>query len=248
MFSIAFAAALMLMGCSSAPGAPDTPTTAPPDTHDAHPLDEQARMRVAQELRSQLPCTDSDTWRDDMSFYDAMNGFDCFDDVGASFIRVYAQNTSPPQVLPDWDGTYGDDRGLAVGAHWFVIGPRDVVASLSAPKGELRFEERPTRSEVSPQDDFVTTCVRYGATEAERLVRDPARGDPDAEQYAALFPGVASAVATAVEQIGLPAVRAIRESDRRLAALSPAGPAIKRACATAGRASLNTTQPIGEPR
>lgn len=234
-----------MSGCSTTPAPPkrEVSRTATPD---AHPLAEAERIRIADELRSDLPCRDEDVWYDDMAFWDAMNGFDCFDPAGASFIRVYEHADSVAQVLQDWDGTLGTDRSVAFGSHWFVIGPRSAMPNLRSPRGAPQLESVSAAHPMTPTQDYLTTCIRFGAAEAQRFVRDPEGRVPDRKQYSTLFPAVTRAVHRAVGDLDPAGVTAVPDAERLLAALSAAGPSIKQACVGAAEATAGDVDTFGE--
>lgn len=243
---LAAAAVIIVTGCSAGHVEPE-PHAGTSRASDPSPLSDTQRRAMADGLRSELPCAEADTWFDDMSFWDAMRGFDCFDPAGTSFVRVYRHAPSVPQVLQDWNGTLGSDRALAFGAHWFVIGPRAVIEDVRRPTREPRTTASRTPTALTSAEDYLTTCVRYGASEGERFVRDPDGHDPDDEQYAVLFPGVTKTIHSAVRALGPERIEEHIDDDRWLAALSSTGPAIKGACREAARAAQSAGRSTGGP-
>ncbi len=93
-------------------------------------------QEVADLLRMSVSCSDNDAILDDLAFWDAMRGYDCFSPTGPTFIRVYAHPASVLQTLDEWRDTFNTDRAYVRGAHWYVIGPPSSVAAVRAPRSD----------------------------------------------------------------------------------------------------------------
>jgi hypothetical protein len=237
---------ITVAGCTATPMATDPPAvrqTSAAQAPASATSDELAEM--ADQLRSQVPCEVADTWHDDMSFWDSMRGFDCFDHKQATFVRTYAHDASVAQTLADWDGTFGRQRGVAHGRGWYVIGPPEVVAHVTGPSGRPPSEDRPPQSAaLTPLQDYVTTCTRFTLSEAERYTKRPDRADSNAANYERLFPGVKRRVDAAIKALGLAELRGI-DDESRPAALSTIGPEVKESCIAAYRRVGSGVQGVG---
>ncbi|PZF58155.1 hypothetical protein DEJ23_04430 [Curtobacterium sp. MCSS17_008] len=202
-------------------------------------------QHLADELRATVPCTRADALLDDLAFWDSMRGFDCFDREELTFIRVYAHAASVPQTLDDWDGTLGAERAVARGANWYVIGAPGTVAAVRPPSGAPRTaDDLGSPVPLTAEQDYLTTCMLYVSSEAQRYVQHPKQRDSSAPQYGVLFPGVEVAVHTAVDDLGRSRALQITDKDRWIAALSPIGPPLKRQCTTAYRAVGDSVRPL----
>lgn len=226
-------AVAVLAGCASSH--PRTEETAVPSSQSLGPaLSGTAMNSIAQRLRQTVPCDDGDALQDDLAFWDAMRGFDCFDGAEPVFIRVYAHAASVQQTLEEWADTLNAQRAVARGDNWYVIGPPAVITSLRAPQDAPKVAgDVGVPTALGAEQDYLTTCTRFVASEGERYVEHPRKRSGSAEQYEALFPGVAAAVREAVDGLGRQRVRQISDPDRRIAALSPMGPELKAKCAKA---------------
>lgn len=236
--------ATVLVGCSPAlrPRADDSPA---PTTRTERGLPADTMRSMAEELRSSAGCDNADQLFDDLSFWDAMQGFDCSSPRGPWFVRVYAHARSVAQTLEEWDGTFGPERTVVRGKHWYVIGPPPVVRAVEAPPLEPALTgDLPRPAPPSAEEDYLTTCTRYVASESERHIDHPRRRSPSAEQYEALFPGVTRAVHAAVDELHPERIRSVRDRDRWIAALSPVGPRMKDQCRKAYRKVHATVRPI----
>lgn len=226
-------AAAALAGCASS-GSQAT-TTADSHSLPTEPaLSGAAMQSIAEQLRRSLPCGDADALADDLAFWDAMRGFDCFDGADTVFVRVYAHSASVPQTLDEWKDTLNAQRGVARGENWYVIGPPSVIEALKAPEGSPKIADDvgvPTR--LTAAQDYLTTCTRFVASEGERYVTHPRKPSGSAKQYEALFPGITAAVHSSVDDLGRARIRQIPDEERWLAALSSIGPRLKAKCATA---------------
>lgn len=244
-------AAAVLSACSSGPDDRTSQTqqsasasgSAPPP---APTLDAAQMQEIAAELRATVPCERADALHDDLAFWDSMRGFDCLGGKAPTFIRVYAHAASVPQTLADWDGTFGADRAVTRGAHWYVIGTPATVTSVQPPDGAPRIaNDVGVPVPLTPEQDYRTTCVLYVSSEGQRYVQYPKQRSRSADQYSALFPGVTPEVHEAIDDLGLQRVQQITDKDRWIAALSPIGPRLKKQCADAYRAVGDTVHPLG---
>lgn len=232
-------AAVVMSACSSGGGdrhwRSQRPT--PESTRAAAPALDVTRMQeIADELRAGVPCGQPDALQDDLAFWDSMRGFDCLDDEASTFIRVYAHAASVPQTLQDWDGTFNEERTVARGANWYVVGPPSRLAALRAPSQQPQLAaDIGVPSPLTPEQDYLTTCGLFVSTEAERYIREPSVPDESRQQYEALFPGVAAELHSAIDALGPEHVRSITDEDRWAAALSPIGPRVKHQCQLAHR-------------
>lgn len=208
-------------------------------------LSDDKMQSIADTLRLSLPCEDSDALMDDLAFWDAMRGFDCVDGVNTTFVRVYAHAASVPQTLEDWSDTLGRDRGVVRGRYWYVIGPPAAIDAMTIPNDAPRVADdvgHPRR--LSAEQDYLTTCSRFVASEGERYVKHPRTRGRSAEQYESLFPGVSAELHAAIDDLGRDRVRAIPDTDRWIAALSPIGPRVKAECARAYVKVRDTVKPL----
>lgn len=244
-------AAAVLSACSS--GSDDRTPRAQSPTHDSVPtpaavpaLDAASMERIADELRTSVPCERADALHDDLASWDSMRGFDCLDTDASAFIRVYAHAASVPQTLADWDGTFGTERAVTRGEHWYVIGTPETVSSVIPPIGAPRIaNDIGVPVPVTPEQDYMTTCVLFVSSEGQRYVQYPKQRSTSADQYGALFPGVAAEVHAAIEELGRHRVLQVPDRERWIAALSPIGPRLKKQCAAAYRAVGDTVRPLG---
>jgi len=164
-----------------------------------------------------------------------MRGYDCFDEPGPTFIRVYAHDASVPQTLADWDGTFGADRSLVRGKGWYVIGPPQGLKAVVGPPGRAPVTEAiDDAPRLTPRQDYLTTCTRFGLTEAERHLRSPRKKSANTKYYGELFPEVERDIHKAMDALDIPAIRGLAKESQP-AALSPVGSDIKRSCASAYR-------------
>lgn len=205
------------------------------------------RMQLmADDLRQSVPCSNRDALLDDLAFWDAMRGYDCFGTDGPTFIRVYAHYPSVVQTLDEWRDTFDADRTYARGRHWYVIGPPSIVATVHGPGSDSAIVQSPPEPDaLTPRQDYLTTCARFVASEGERYVRHPDRLSGSASQYETLFPGVTQSLHEAIDRLGIAHVRAIHDQDRWLAALTPLGPRMKARCGVAFDRVHNTVASVG---
>lgn len=223
--------------------------TSPPTAERGPALPQSSLQGAADALRRSVSCEDSDELKADLAFWDEMRGFDCFGQPGPVFIRVYAHAESVPQTLEDWNGTFTAERAVVRGGNWYVIGPPAVVEAVRAPVDMPRIATNAGHPQpLTAEQDYLTTCMRFVATESQRYVEQPSKRSASAEQYEALFPGVTTAVHSAVDDLGRASVLHIRNHDRWIAALSPIGPPLARACGRAYRKVGATVQPLEEHR
>ncbi|MBO9041388.1 hypothetical protein [Curtobacterium flaccumfaciens] len=200
---------------------------------------------IADELRATVPCERADALHDDLAFWDSMRGFDCLAGDSPTFIRVYAHAESVPQTLADWDGTFGAERAVTRGEHWYVIGAPDTVSAVNPPNGTPRVaNDVGAPVPLAPEQHYMTTCMLFVSSEGQRYVQHPERRSTSADQYGALFPGVTAEVHAAIEDLGRNRILGIADEERWIAALSPMGPRLKRQCATAYRAVGDTVRPL----
>lgn len=244
-------AAAVLSACTS--GSDDRTPPAQSPTQDPSPvpvnapaLDAASTQRIADELRATVPCERADALHDDLASWDSMRGFDCLDGDTSTFIRVYAHAASVPQTLADWDGTFGTDRAVTRGEHWYVIGTPATVSSVVPPNGAPRIaNDIGVPVPLTPEQDYMTTCVLFVSSEGQRYVQRPKQRSTSTHEYSALFPGVAAEVHAAIEELGRSHVLQITDKERWIAALSPIGPRLKKQCAAAYRAVGDTVRPLG---
>lgn len=204
-------------------------------------------QEVADLLRMSVSCSDNDAILDDLAFWDAMRGYDCFSPTGPTFIRVYAHPASVLQTLDEWRDTFNTDRAYVRGAHWYVIGPPSSVAAVRAPRSDREIPGAlPRPAALSPRQEYLTTCARYIASEGERYVRHPGRRSGSADQYATLFPSVTEKLHEAIDRLGITHVRAIPDQERWLAALTPIGPNMKARCDAAYDKVHDTVASVGD--
>jgi hypothetical protein len=200
---------------------------------------------IADQLRESLPCCDEDVLHDDLAFWDAMRGFDCLDGAESSFIRVYAHAPSVSQTLEDWKDTLGTERAVVRGRNWYVIGPPSVLGKLdSAPDAPAIAEDAGLAVELTAKQDYLTTCVRFVASEGTAYIERPGKRSGSAKQYEALFPGVAAELRAAINDLGLERISEIPDTERWTAALSAVGPRLKRTCGAAYEKVGTTVQPL----
>ncbi|MGU3409396.1 hypothetical protein ACLBWP_04755 [Microbacterium sp. M1A1_1b] len=241
-------AAAVLSGCAS--HQPQAAVTDDPKPRPTEPgLSGAALRSIAGQLRQSLPCGDADALADDLAFWDAMRGFDCFDGTDSVFVRVYAHAASVSQTLDEWKDTVNAQRAVTRGENWYVIGPPSVIAAVTAPEGSPAIADDvgvPTK--LTAAQDYLTTCTRFVASEGERYVKHPRKRSGSAKQYEALFPGVTAAVHASVDHLGRARIRQIADEERWVAALSPIGPHLKARCATAYEKVRDTVSPLEEAR
>lgn len=236
-------AALSLPGCASpVPHYSGSTVSEAPAEPGISPREMQA---VADELKRQLSCSESDALLDDLAFWDAMQGYDCFTPTGATFIRVYAHPASVLQTLDEWRETFTSERTSVRGTYWYVIGRPSDVVRVSAPDSDPAIPDPlPRPSGLSAKQDYLSTCVRFVASEGTRYVRQPKSKNASEKEYETLFPGVGTALHDAIDDLGRARIRAIPDHDRWLAALSPIGPQMKALCAKAHDEVQNTVTPL----
>lgn len=238
-------AAAVLSGCSH-----DEPRTkaAAPSTRPTEPaLSVQSMQSIADQLRQSVPCADADAWLDDLAFWDAMRGFDCLDGDDSVFIRVYAHTASVQQTLEDWADTISNERMIARGQNWYVIGPPDVVNALKFPRDAPKIAgDVGVPAKLTAEQDYLTTCARFVASEGERYVKHPGKRSGSAKQYEALFPGVTAELHAAINSLGRKRIRNIPDTERWIAALSPIGHRLKSTCSTAYEQVRDTVDPLEE--
>lgn len=189
---------------------------------------------IADQLRRSVPCRDADALRDDLAFWDAMRGFDCLDGAESSFIRVYAHASSVPQTLEDWKDTLNSDRAVVRGKNWYVIGSLGVLDALRVPRNaHVVARDVGTPLKLTAEQDYLTTCARFIASEGKRYVGQPTKRSESAVQYEALFPGVTADLHAAIDDLGRVRISKIADTERWTAALSSVGPRLKSKCKTA---------------
>lgn len=239
-------AAVVLAACAPV-GAPRTEGSSASSTRAEPGLPTDTMRSIADHLRSSMPCDAFDRLSDDLAFWDAMQGFDCSSPGGPSFVRVYAHAASVPQTLADWEDTFGAERTVARGAHWYVIGTPSVVRAVEAPSREPELTEPlPQPTPLTPEQDYLTTCTRYVASEGERYLEHPHEPSSSAEQYEVLFPGATSALHAEIDGLHPEAILAVNDHDRWIAALSPIGPRMKDRCGKAYEKVRDTVRSTGE--
>lgn len=114
---------LMLMltfsGCSSYPE--QNPSSLRIDRTEVH------------KLASNFGCEEIQMIHADVYFFDKMTGFDCVlaDKTPSTLFRVYEENTSPAQVLEDWDDFFTEEIQLLIGKNWFAIGTPSHLAEVA---------------------------------------------------------------------------------------------------------------------
>ncbi|WIE71685.1 MULTISPECIES: hypothetical protein [unclassified Curtobacterium] len=204
---------------------------------------------IADQLRDSVPCEDADALLDDLSFWDAMRGFDCFNGGDATFVRAYAHTASVPQTLEDWADTFNGERAVARGENWYVIGPPAIVAALDAPPDAPKIAgDAGSPTKLTAEQEYLTTCTQFVASEGERYVNHPGERNETAAQYDRLFPAVTAEVHRAVDSLGRDRIRKVPDTERWAAALSPIGPRLKAKCATAYEKVAATVSPVeGSP-
>ncbi|KTR02749.1 hypothetical protein NS184_15310 [Curtobacterium luteum] len=201
---------------------------------------------MADALRRSVSCQDGDALLDDLAFWDAMRGYDCSAPSGPMFIRVYEHAASVPQTVEEWRDTFGAERTIARGTHWYVIGAPSDVAAVRAPGSDPAIADDVREpAALSPRQDYLTTCARYIASEGERYVRHPDRRSGSASQYETLFPGVTAQLHQAIDRFGAERLRAAIVQDRWPAALTPLGPGVKAQCALAYDEVQDSVAPLG---
>lgn len=200
---------------------------------------------IAEQLHQSVRCKDVDVLQDDLAFWDAMRGFDCFTGADSTFIRVYAHAASVPQTLDEWKDTINTERAVARGQNWYVVGPPTVIQALNVPRDTPKIADNVGAPiNLTAEQDYLTTCTRFVASEGERYVKHPRKRSGSAKQYEALFPGVASDVHAAVDDLGRDRILQIPDTERWIAALSPIGPRLKAKCATAYGQVRDTVNPL----
>lgn len=235
-------AAVFLSGCDSrGQGAPVAADPSP--SGNGSELSAVAMQSIADRLRRSVPCQDPDALQDDLAFWDAMRGYDCLAGADSTFIRVYAHAASVPQTLEDWQDTLGSDRDVVRGANWYVIGPPAVIDAMDVPRDTIPGGEA-IPEKLTAEQDYLTTCVRFVASEGERYVERPGARGRSAKQYETLFPGVIAELHAAIDDLGRKRVRRIPDTERWTAALSPIGPRLKAKCVSAYEKVRSTVQPV----
>ena len=231
----ACAAALIAPGCSAheSPAGPASPSFSVRTTPR---LDSGSLQQVADALVERLRCDDRDEYRDDLTFWDEMRGYDCVDAANTVSVRVYGSADSVGQVLAPWADSLSDGSAVRRGANWFVIGPAERIAQARPPRGAPEIEPA-TGSVASSTDEqeFLTNCAQYTLDEAVRMIRDERVPPADGEYYAQAFRGVESDVRDSIGRPELDRLRAVGDQDRWHAMLSPHGQTWKASCRTAMR-------------
>lgn len=235
-------AAVLLSGCDSR--GQRVPVAADPSPRgDGPALSAVAMQSKADRLRRSVPCRDADALHDDLAFWDAMRGYDCLAGADSTFIRVYAHAASVPQTLEDWQDTLGADRDVVRGENWSVIGPPTVIDAVDVPWDTIPGDEA-TPTKLTAEQDYLTTCVRFVASEGERYVQRPGERDGSAKQYETIFPGVLADLHAAIEDLGRTRIRQIADTERWTAALSQIGPRLKAKCVSAYEKVRTTVRSI----
>lgn len=174
-----------------------------------------------------------------------MRGFDCFDGADSTFVRVYAHAASVQQTLEDWSDTINTERAVARGQNWYVIGPPGVVNALNVPKDAPKIaSDLGVPARLTAEQDYLTTCARFVASEGERYVKHPGKRSGSAKQYETLFPGVTAELHAAIDDLGRTRIGKIPDTERWIAALSTIGPRVKAKCVATYDHVRDTVNPL----
>lgn len=228
---------LGVAGCTPT-GSPDRPTKSPPvaapGSEFVNVIDVERQQRLVDALVVQLACPDRDVYRDDLTFWDEMRGYDCVDAADTVSVRAYGSSTSADQILETWAEALVNGRSARRGTNWFLVGPHDRIAPVEAPDGapEVHDGEPEVAAPLSEQEQTLTNCAQYAFDEAGRVARNEPVQKADEPYYSDFFPGVAEAVRTSLSSSDLGRMRAVDE-DRWHSLLSPKGPMWKQVCRTA---------------
>lgn len=203
-------------------------------------LDDVARLDDA------LDCARSEVLLDDLDFFDAMRGIDCFfaeDD--ALLLRAYERASSVDQVLAEWLPTFSPTSQVIVGSNWFAVGAPARLVTLAERLGvsaEPTMTPRLRPHPLAPAQERVGACSTIVSQLIRRSVADPTGSRGALDDAEAALPGIAPLVDSV-------AGRLVADSDSTPgpdpdanpeagsgpstldARLSAFGPEIKQACA-----------------
>ena len=137
------------------------------------------------ELVDQLQCETTERFEADMSFYDEMRGANCFIGEETVLLRVYENDSSVRQVLPDLAPTISAENQIVVGTNWYATGSPRKLTELARLLGADAPSRRLTPDEPPPLGDryealglcssYVTGVVRAYLLEPDavpELTRD----------------------------------------------------------------------------
>ena len=221
------------MGCSATGSVPPTTPGARGDDSSGPAASSRIDLDDVSLLDDALGCTRSDILLDDLDFFDAMRGIDCFfTDDEAVLLRAYERESSVDQVLVEWLPTFSRANQVIVGANWFAVGAPERLLVLAARFGvaaEPTAAPEPRPLPLTPMQERVGACTTTVSQFIGQAVMDPAGTRDALDDAEAVLPGITSFVERIADRIAAaPAPDSTPGIDARLSAY---GPEIKRACA-----------------
>jgi hypothetical protein len=157
-------------------------------------------------LAAELECVQIWQLHDDVHFYDAMRGFDCWlggDGPSLSF-RAYEHDASPRQVLQYWDGLVSRERPYLIGPNWFTVGsPTDLKRFANAvgvePVAYNTVPEAPPAVSLTQMN--VGICTTAIVTWAEEVLIFHKDASDSFVGQETVFPGIRDAVGSIIGEI-----------------------------------------------
>jgi hypothetical protein len=186
-------AALLLAACS-APQSPPRYTAPSP----------RVALDAIDTLADRLDCSSFEILRGDISFYDPMNGVDCYyDDGTAVLLRAYESEASARQVLVGLAGTFTSENQYVLGANWYAMGsPSRLRALLSELGVDLEVSTRVDTAvpRLDSIDEATGTCMSFVASliRAELEGREPQGDYSDVES---VYPEITTVVRNIVPAV-----------------------------------------------
>jgi len=160
------------------------------------------------ELSRRFDCESTQEIRDDVYFFDPMTGVDCVYSDGTSvLVRVYKNQESPGQVLPDWEGLLSKSTQLMVGKNWFAVGDPVRLEGIAKALGvePLVGIEVPPAVPLTAKQSRIRECSVAAVTITRDYVLQQAMDQGVAPSYEQEFTGIvnfAQRLASAINASG----------------------------------------------
>lgn len=217
-------------GCTALPTTATTPGAASGEDASASrlELDDVSRLHDA------LDCLRSDVLLDDLNFFDAMRGIDCYVTADeAILVRAYERESSVDQTLVDWLPVLSRAQQVIVGANWFAIGTPGRLTTLAE---RLGLNTRPTPTpairpqQLTPDQERIGSCSTTVSQLVQQLIDEASAPSTDLADAERVLPGIT----TVVERLAGRLTDSSTSDPTNVPLnirLSSLGPEIKAACA-----------------
>lgn len=132
-----------------------------------------------------------------MSFYDEMRGANCFIGEETVLLRVYENDSSVEQVLPDLAPTISAENQIIVGSNWYATGsPRklgDLARLLGAesPTSRLSVDDPPP---LASRSEALGLCSSYVTGVVRASLFEPSTVPQLTQNSESTYPGLVNVV------------------------------------------------------